>query len=102
LGLSHAPISVLNGPNVELRKEARSFFYSMGDVVLIEPSRETDSELTLGRRAASLKIGFVPDRDAVPWETDTEYGFERISEPVAQLAISLVKRLVSQSERHRV
>ena len=36
----------------------------MGDVVLIEPSRETDSELTLGRRAASLKIGFVPDRDA--------------------------------------
>jgi hypothetical protein len=47
-----------------------------------------------------LKIGFVPDRDAVPW--DTEYGFERISEPIAQLAISLVKRLVSQSERHRV
>ena len=81
---------------VELRKEARSLFYSMGDVVLIEPNKETDSELTLRRRAASLKIRFVPDRDAVRWETDTEYGFERISEPIAQLAITLVKRVVSQ------
>ena len=81
---------------VELRKEARSLFYSMGDVVLIEPNKESDSELTLRRRAATLKIRFVPERDAVRWETDTEYGFERISEPIAQLARTLVKRLVSQ------
>lgn len=80
----------------ELRKEARSLFYTMGDVVLIEQNREFDSELTLRRRAASLKIRFVPERDAVRWETDTEYGFERISEPIAQLAITLVKRLVNQ------
>jgi hypothetical protein len=81
---------------VELRKEARSLFYSMGDVVLIEPNKESDSELTLSRRAVTLKIRFVPERDAVRWETHSEYGFEQISEPIAQLARTLVKRLVSQ------
>jgi hypothetical protein len=81
---------------VELRKEARSLFYAMGDVVLIEPNKESDSELTLRRRAAALKLRFVPERDAVRWETDTEYGFERISEPITRVAITLVKRLVSQ------
>jgi hypothetical protein len=47
---------------VELRKEARSLFSSMGEIVLIEPSKKSDLELTLIRRAATLKITFIPER----------------------------------------
>jgi hypothetical protein len=80
---------------VELRKEARSLFYSMGELVLIEPNKKSDFELTLSRRAATLKILFVPERNAVRWETDKECGFELVSEPIAQLAATLVNRLVN-------
>jgi hypothetical protein len=82
---------------IELRKEARSLFCLMGDVVLIEPIKESDSELTLSRRAATLKLRFVSELNAVRWKTANEDGLERLSEPIAQLAITLVKRLLSQS-----
>jgi hypothetical protein len=81
---------------IELRKEARSLFCLMGDVVLIEPIKESDSELTLSRRAATLELRFVSELNAVRWNTANEYGIERLSEPIARFAVSLVKRLVSQ------
>ena len=67
---------------VELRKEARSIFYSRGDVVLIELNKESDLDLTLSRKAATLKITFVPELNAVRWEMEKESGFELIAEPM--------------------
>ena len=79
---------------VELRKEARSIFCSTGDVVLMEASKESDLELTLIRRAVTLEVMFVPERNEVRWETDQESGFESVSGPIAGLAGTLVKRLM--------
>jgi hypothetical protein len=67
---------------VELRKEARSIFYSMGDVVLIELNKESDLELTLRCRDATLKITFMPERNVVGWEMNKESGFQLITEPI--------------------
>jgi hypothetical protein len=47
----------------------------------------------LSGRVATLKLRHEPERNAVRWETATEYGFERISEPISLLATTLVKRL---------
>jgi hypothetical protein len=80
---------------VELRKEARSRFYSMGDVVLIELNNKSDLELTLTRRAATLKVTFLPERHEVRWKMDKESGLEPVSEPIARLAETLVKQLMS-------
>jgi len=77
----------------ELNKEAETIFASSGEIVLVESTDESDSELILSGRVATLKLRHVPERNAVRWETDAEYGFERISEPIAQLAVALVKRL---------
>jgi hypothetical protein len=77
----------------ELNREAEAIFLSSGEIVLIESSDESDSELILSGRAATLKLRHEPERNAVRWETDAEYGFERISEPIARLALALVKRL---------
>ena len=77
-----APDSQWQVLKVELRKEARSIFYSRGDVVLIELNKESDLDLTLSRKAATLKITFVPELNAVRWETEKESGFELIAEPM--------------------
>ena len=53
-----------------------------GDVVLIELNKESDLDLTLSRKAATLKITFVPELNAVRWETEKESGFELIAEPM--------------------
>jgi hypothetical protein len=82
---------------IELRKEARSLFCLMGDVVLIEPIKESDSELTLSRRSCHLKLSFVSELNAVRWRTANEFGIEWLSEPIPRLAITLVNRLTSHS-----
>jgi hypothetical protein len=79
---------------LELRNEARSIFYSMGDVVLIELNKRSDLELTLRRRGVTLKVTFVPERNEVRWEMEKESGFELIAEPIARLASSLVMKLM--------
>ncbi len=76
---------------IELHKEAEGIFSSAGEVVLIES--ELDSALTLSHRVTTLKLTHVPERNAVRWDTDLEYGFERLSEPAGQLAKTLMKRL---------
>jgi len=80
---------------VELRKEVRSIFNATGMVVLIEQSKEFDSELTLRRGNVALNVTFVTERHEVRWETDKASGFEQISEPIAPLAAALVKRVVT-------
>ena len=77
----------------ELNKEAEAIFVSSGEIVLIESGDESDSELMLRGRAATLKLRHVPERNAVRWETDKEYGFERLSEPGARQAAVLMKHL---------
>jgi len=78
---------------VEPQKEAEAIFVSSGEIVLIESGDESDSELMISSRVATLKPKHEPERNAVRWETDTEYSFEQISEPVARLAMNLRKRL---------
>jgi hypothetical protein len=76
-----------------LRREIEAIFAASGEIILIESLNESGSELMLSNRTASLKLKDVPERDAVRWETDTEYSFDRISEPIAQLARTLIRRL---------
>jgi hypothetical protein len=79
-----------------LRREIEAIFAASGEIILIEPLNESGSELMLSSRTASLKLKDVPERSAVRWETNTEYSFDRISEPIAQLARTLIRRLPRQ------
>jgi hypothetical protein len=73
-----------------------SIFASSGEIVLIESTNESGSELMLSNRTATLKLKNASQFHAIRWETETEYGFERISGPLAQLARTLMKRLPRQ------
>ena len=42
-------------------------------------------------RTKHLKLTYVSERDAVRWETPTEYGFEPMSGATAQLATTLIR-----------
>jgi hypothetical protein len=86
---------------IDLQTETEAIFRSSGEIVLIERIGESGSELMLSGTTATLKLQHVPDRNVVRWETDKEYGFERISEPIARLATFLVKRLKSSSAPHK-
>ena len=81
---------------IELQKEIESIFALSGEIVLIESSNESSSELMLSNGTASLKLEDAPQFHAIRWETKTEYGFERTSQPVSQLARNLMRRLPSQ------
>lgn len=39
-----------------------------------------------------MAVAFVPERNAVRWETANEYGFERMQEPIERLAVDLMLR----------
>jgi len=56
-----------------LRREIEAIFAASGEIILIESLNESGSEMMLSNRTASLKLKDVPERDAVRWETDTEY-----------------------------
>jgi hypothetical protein len=45
----------------------------------------------LSSRTAFLKLKNAPQFHAIRWETETEYRFERISGPLAQLGRTLMK-----------
>lgn len=78
---------------VALHREAEAIFRSSGEVVLVDSSEESDSQLSLISRTRRLKVSYVPERNAVRWETTREYGFERLPESTGPLAASLVKRV---------
>jgi hypothetical protein len=43
-----------------------------------------------------MNMIYSAERNAVRWETATEYGFEHVEEPVATLAALLVQSLFDQ------
>jgi hypothetical protein len=77
-----------------LVKEVRSIFYSMGQVVLIEPSQGSDAELMLCHRSSTLKVTLIAEGNEVLWQTEKESGRGYLSEPVAPLAATLVSRIL--------
>jgi hypothetical protein len=41
----------------------------------------------------SLKVTYVPEKNVVRWDTDAEYGFDKIPEWTGSLAHTLLRRL---------
>jgi hypothetical protein len=78
---------------LELHLEAERIFVSSGEVVLVTPDGDSKSVVTLASRTKSLRLTWVPERNAIRWEIPTEYGFERIRDNVASLARSFMQRV---------
>ena len=78
---------------VELEREAEAIFASSGELVIVAPDRESGSIVSLVSKTMSLKITWVPEKDAVRSETSDEYSFDRIPEQPALLARSLMRRV---------
>jgi hypothetical protein len=76
---------------IELHQEAEAIFNSLGEIVLVNSSGDLD--VTLVSRTKHLKVTYIPDRNAVRWETPKEHGFEPIPMLTAPLAIKLMERV---------
>jgi len=59
---------------------------------VVEVTFVAEFEALLVSRNKDMKLKYLPERNAVRWETEKEYGFERLSEQTAPLAASLLKR----------
>ena len=77
----------------ELQRETEAIFHRSGEVLLIDSVEKSDFELTVTSETGQLKITYVPERNAVRWETEKEYGFERVSASNASLAKGLIRRI---------
>ena len=55
--------------------------------------RDNDSErkIMIVGSNNEMTVTFVPERNAVRWETRTEYGFERLQEPLSALTVRLMQ-----------
>ena len=73
---------------LELQKQA-----ALSDEI-IEVTFVAEFQALLVSRNKEMKLTYLPERNAVRWETDREYGFERLSERTEQLAASLLKRFI--------
>jgi hypothetical protein len=71
---------------LELQKQAAF----AGEIVQVAFVGEFD--VLLVSRNKDMQLKYVPERNAVKWETEKEYGFERLSDRTALLAASLIKR----------
>ena len=78
---------------LELQLEADAIFTSSGEVVVVAPDSESGSVLKLVSGTKSLTDSYVPGKNVVRWDTDSEYSFERIPEEIALLAGTLMQRL---------
>ena len=76
-----------------LEHEAEAIFATSGQVVVVAPDQESGSIVTLVSKTRSLKLTWVPEKDAVKWEAPDEYGFDPIPEVIAPLARSLMRRV---------
>jgi len=72
----------------ELQKQAEF----SGGIVQVTFTPDPNSDVLLVSRNKDMKLKHVPERNAVRWETEKEYGFDRLSEQTAPLAASLIKR----------
>ena len=80
---------------LELRREAEEIFRATGEVIVVASQDDDETKLILVSRAHSVKISCVVDKNVIRWETDREYGFERITDspsPVAKMLIHKVHR----------
>jgi hypothetical protein len=77
----------------ELQRETEAIFHRSGEVLLVDFAEKSDYELALTSRTGQLKVTYVPERSAAKWETEKEYGFERIFSSTALLAESLIRRI---------
>lgn len=78
---------------VALYRLSQDAFHRSGSVILLRLQDESGPRFTLASRDATLQLTLVPERHAVRWDTDKEYGFERLSEPVVSIAKTLMKHL---------
>lgn len=78
---------------VELEREAETILASFRELVIVTPDPESNSIVTLVAKTRSMKLTWVPEKDAVKWELPDEYGFERMPKQMASLARALVQRL---------
>ena len=55
--------------------------------------RDSDSDLRIMIVSTSkeMTVTFVPERNAVRWETTNQYGFENLQEPLSGLAVDLMQ-----------
>jgi hypothetical protein len=78
---------------LELRREAEEIFRATGEVIVVAPTDESAEELILVAQTRSLKVSHVVDKNVIRWETEREYGFERIPEPPTPLAKTLMRKV---------
>ena len=65
----------------------------MATTASVNVLRDNDSNLKMMIVSPNkeMSVTFVPERSAVRWETRTEYGFEKLQEPVSGLAVNLMQ-----------
>jgi UDP-N-acetyl-D-mannosaminuronate dehydrogenase len=78
-----------NWHSLELELQKQAAF--SGEI--IEVTFVAESQALLVSRNKDMKLTYVPERNAVRWETEKEYGFERMSGAVAPLAATLIRLL---------
>ena len=88
-----AALDCWNALKAELRQKRLAVFFSLGEQVQIIDG-DGDSELSLTSGTKTAKLTYIPERNAVRWETDREYGFERLQPQTAPLATLLVRKVL--------
>jgi len=84
-----------------LQRETEAIYSAFGEIILIE-SNDSDDILALSSKSLLLTVKNTPQFNAVRWDTDTEYGFERMSEPMHNVAKNLIARLRGQIDKYRL
>ena len=78
----------------ELLKQSHTVFREKGEIILVETVEGSDQTIGLISDARHLTLTYVPERNAIKWETVREYGFERLSElTTTKLALTLMRRV---------
>jgi hypothetical protein len=77
---------------LELQKQAE---FSGGNVQ-VTFTTDPNSDAFLISRNKEMKLKYWPERNVVRWETEEEYGFDRLSERTAPLAATLIKRFAKE------
>ena len=79
---------------LNLQIEAEAILSSSGTIIIITPADESGSVLILESGRKSLKLTWVPELNAVRWDTEREYSFEKVidSALLAHKLILLLRR----------
>jgi len=76
-----------------LREQAASAAETKGEVVQATADPESDLRVMLLHARKSMTVTYIPERNAVRWETAGEYGFEKLEQPASSLAKVLMQWL---------